>query len=159
MISREQFQLQVDRLADTFGDKNFPEQRTHMIWEMMRGLDYTSVIAVVDSFIRGSKFAPLPSDFHEALTEIPGQKKYKLGDVHPIETSQCLDCRDSGFIRLVRKPEFEKWARYWSGSAPCHCHRGKELIEAGSRRPREPIDFGPQFGEHWKTSYEILEYM
>lgn len=157
MITREQFQLQVDRLCDTFGDKHFPDQRTHMIWDDVRAYEYPTIIAVVDSFIRNSKFAPLPGDFSEALKGAGAQKqRYSLGEVQPREIAQCRDCADSGFIRLKRIDTHEDWARWHAGSAPCHCHRGRMVIEAGQRKPKHPIDFGPQFSESWLKSYSIV---
>lgn len=70
MITREQFHLQIQRLEDTFGDRHFPDQRTHMIWNMICELEYPSVIRIVDDFIMSSKFAPLPADFLEAVRAI-----------------------------------------------------------------------------------------
>jgi hypothetical protein len=157
-ITRDQFYLQIERLSDTFGEKYFPEQRTLMIWETVSDLEYNTVIAVVDAFIRNSKHAPLPSDFIEAVRDATKntKRKYSLGEIQPREIAQCFDCGDSGFIRLKRNETFETWAVWETGSAPCHCYRGKMLIDAGQRKPKNPIDLGPQFGEHWKNSYTVL---
>lgn len=156
-ITREQFHLQIDRLVDTFGDRHFPDQRVQMIWEVVDGLSYQTVIAIVDSFISESKHAPLPVDFKKAVRE-SGHKarQYALGEIQPKEIAKCWDCGDSGFIRLKRKENFEEWAKWQTGSAPCYCFRGKQLIEAGKRNPKGPIDFGPQFNDRWKNSYEII---
>lgn len=67
MITREQFQLQVQRLEDTFGDRHFSDQRTHMIWGYVKDFDYQVIIRMVDHFIRSSKQAPLPIDFQNAV--------------------------------------------------------------------------------------------
>ncbi len=154
-VRREQFNLQIDRLVDTFGDKHFPEQRILMIWEVVEGLDYNSVIALVDGFIRGSKFAPLPSDFSEAAKDFKRTvRRYSLGEIQPKELAQCRDCADSGFIRLERRENAQPWAKWATGSAPCHCGRGKELIYKCSKR-KNPLDLGPQFNSAWDTSYRI----
>lgn len=156
MTTREQFLIQMDRLKDTFGERHFPNQRTAMIWDMISELEYQILISIVDSFIKRSKYAPLPIDFSEALKEYePKQKRYSLGELQPKEIAKCWDCADSGFIRLERLEKFDKWARWHSGSAPCHCHRGKQLIDAGKRMKR-PIDFGPQFNNSWLSSYKII---
>lgn len=79
---------------------------------------------------------------------------FALGEIQPKNIAKCWDCGDSGFIRLRRLPEYEEWATYESGSAPCHCDRGLALIAAGKLR-KPPIYFGPQFNELWTKSYEI----
>ncbi len=153
-ITRDQFQLQIDRLTDTFGGNKFPDQRSAMIWDDVSDLPYETVIAIVDTFIRNSKFAPLPGDFSEAVKACGIQiKRYALGETQPREIARCHDCMDSGFIRLTRNETFEPWAKWESGSAPCHCHRGKMLIEAGKRKPKDPIDLGAQFNDSWLRSY------
>lgn len=157
MITKEQFRLQIERLADTFGDKAFPDQRVHMMWESAQEHLYPTVISIVDQFIRNSKSAPLPGDFAEALSASRSQKrKYALSEMRPKEICQCFDCADSGFIRLVRNEQFEEWAEWASGSAPCHCHRGRMAIEAAARKPKGPIDLGPQFSDHWLSSYTVV---
>lgn len=158
MITKDQFRIQIDRLCDTFSDNAFSDQRVAMIWDIVDGLAYPTVIAIVDGFISSAKHAPLPDDFKKAAHGFSGKQKrnYALGEVKPFEEAHCKDCGDSGLIRLQRKYGHDEWARYDSGSAPCHCHRGAELIEAGKRRAKEPIDFGPQFGEHWLKSYGIV---
>lgn len=157
MITREQFRLQIDRLCDTFGDKAFPDQRVHMMWESADGHLYPTVIAVVDQFIRNSKSAPLPGDFAEALAATKTQKrKYALGDIQPREICKCLDCGDSGFIRIMRNQVYETWARYPHGSLPCHCSRGRMAIEAAARKPKSPTELGPQFNNSWLKSYSKM---
>jgi hypothetical protein len=158
MITRPQFAIQMERLTDTFGDKFFSEQRAHMMWQSVEGLEYPTVIAIVDSFIRSSKTAPLPVDFALAASEATKgrTRKFALGELQPQEVASCWDCADSGFIRVKRNETFEEWAKYDFGSAPCHCTRGALLIEAGKRLPRNPIDFGGQFDETWKKSYTVM---
>lgn len=158
-ITREQFQLQIDRLEDTFGERFFPDQRTHMMWESAIGYNYNTVIAVVDSFIRSSKAAPMPSDFSSAMNEATREtrRKFALGELQPKEQAQCFDCADSGFVRLKRNEQFEKWANWQSGSAPCHCHRGRMAIDAAKRKPKNPIDLGSQFSDRWLNSYSIVQ--
>lgn len=156
IINREQFRLQMNRMIDTFGDRYFPEQRELMIWECVEGLPYYTVIRLVDKFIRGAKHAPLPQDFSEAVASemrAGGVRRLTLGDIHPREMSQCWDCADSGFIRLLRNSEHEDWATWPAGSAPCHCSRGRDLI---AKAKFKNYELGAQFCEHWKQSYTIV---
>jgi hypothetical protein len=155
-ITRDQFRLQIDRLVDAFGDRAFSEQREHMIWEIVKPFDYPPIISVVDDFIRGSRHAPLPADFVTSTRSLGrGSRAYALGEIQPIDMAKCWDCGDSGFIRLRRKPTFDKWAKWDIGSAPCHCTRGWQLIETGLRR-KVPLDFGSQFSDYWRNSYEVM---
>lgn len=159
MITREQFRLQIDRLTDTFGEKNFPDQRSAMIFDYVCGLEYETVIAIVDSFIRSSKYAPLPADFSEAVKEATkgvGAREHALGEIQPKEIARCWDCADSGFIRLQRIDSYEAWAKFETGSAPCHCSRGKELILKAKQKAKNPTELGPQFNDDWKKIYKIM---
>lgn len=157
MITREQFQLQVHRLCDTFGDRAFPEQRQIMIWDIVKAHAYEHVIHAIEGFIRSAKSAPLPKDFAEVMANY-ASKKRALGDCVPYDEATCKHCLDSGFIRVIRNETYEPWAKWQQGSSPCFCARGKELIEAGKRVKPQPIDFGPQFNENWFTSYSHLPY-
>ncbi len=153
MITREQFFLQMDRLRDAFGDHKFPDQRESMMWEASEGQDYATVIRVVDMFIRNSKAAPLPGEFSDLMSKealSSGKKKFHLGEIQPKEIAKCHDCGDSGFIRLVRNEEFEDWAKWERGSAPCHCDRGRQVSRS------KKYDFGPQFSERWEKSYSVI---
>jgi hypothetical protein len=152
-IDRYQFKLQMDRLIDVFGEKHFSEQRELMLWECCRGVRYPLVIAVVDNFIRKSKSAPLPIEFAEAIAaaeKTAGDKRYFLGEIQPKAIAKCFDCGDSGFIELKRKPEHEEWAKWGSGSAPCHCARGKLVSE------NKKHELGPQFSDRWRSSYTVI---
>ena len=158
MITRDQFRLQMERLKDAFGDHKFPDQREVMLWESSEGHDYGVIIHVVDMFIRNSKTAPLPSEFAEAVGKAAnslGARKFALGEIQPSDKAKCWDCGDSGFVRLVRNETFAPWAKWSSGSAPCHCLRGRDLIAAGKRMRPSPVDFGPQFSDDWHSSYSI----
>ncbi len=149
MITRDQLRLQIDRLCDTYGDKPFSDQREHLIWEAVEGLEYAQVIKMVDEFISRMRNAPLPNDFSEAA-KLYGRAKerYALGEDKPIEEANCKDCLDSGLIRAtVPSDVYQKGGRV-SGFAPCHCQRGAQIIAAGLRR-KHPIHFGPQWRPDW----------
>jgi hypothetical protein len=141
VITRAQLGVQIDRLVDTYGDKAFSDQRVHLIWEAVEHLDYANVITLVDAFIRSEKNPPLPADFATAAREFrPQGKRYALGEIQPREIARCWDCGDSGFLQFTNQR--------CSGSCPCHCIRGEQLIEAG-KRMRSPTDFGPQYRDEW----------
>lgn len=155
-ITRDQLSVQLDRLIDTFGDKAFSDQRIALIWEIVNGLEYSQVISIVDGFLKKSRHAPLPDDFSQAAKDFRrSSRDYALGEIRPREIAQCLDCGDSGFIRLSRNTEFESWAKWQTGSAPCHCARGDQLIEA-ARRMKSPMELGPKFNENWLKSYSVI---
>lgn len=127
-----------------------------MLWNIFKNTPYVTVIAIIDHFIRSSRYAPMPADIAELVARSGASGKSKaLGEIRLRSEAKCHDCADSGFIRLSRLPAHEPWAKYLDGSAPCHCHRGRQLIEAG-RRLKEPHDFGPQYSDHWSRSYRIL---
>lgn len=156
LVSREMLDVQLERLEQAFGDKFFDDQRARMIWHAVEGLEYASVIEIADKFIREFKHAPLPKDFLDASREYTRSATvYKLGEIRPREIAKCFDCGDSGFVHVERLPEYDEWAVWHSGSMPCHCERGRKLIEAGRRRAKGAIDFGAQWNSYHAKSYRI----
>ncbi len=154
-ITRDQMSLQIDRLVDVFGEKAFSEQRQHMIWEVLDGLDYKLVIGIVDMFIRANKYAPLPVDFSKACEGMDrGGMKRQLGEY--AEHPACGDCHDSGFVSVERKDEHEEWARCAGGSAACHCERGRQVLFTLRNSPKHPVDLKCQWGPQWEASYAIV---
>ena len=153
-ITRDQFQLQIDRLEDAFGDRAFSEQRKHMIWESVAGLEYKAVIAVVDNFIRSSKYAPLPADFSTATEGMGRDGRRALGAYS--DNPACGDCHDSGFVSVRRIEGHEEWARTESGSAACHCGRGREVLFRLANLPKNPVDLKSQWNQRWEKSYRIV---
>lgn len=155
-VTKPQLDIQIDRLIETFGEKFFSSQRIVMIWDAVEGLEYASVISIVDEFISSAKHPPLPKDFSIAAKDYKRDLvSFSLGEHAPFESAKCLDCGDSGFVHIERKKEFEPWARAHSGSAPCHCNRGRGAIEA-MKRLRRPVHLTRQFGPDWELSYKIL---
>lgn len=153
-IQREQLDIQLDRLSEAFGEKNFGEQRSRMVWIAVEGMEYQDVISICDKFIREFKHAPLPKDFLEAAREYNrNATTWALGEIRPREIAKCFDCGDSGFVRVQRRATYDKWAVYSMGSMPCHCDRGRELIEKGKRRAKGAIDLGAQYGDYHAKSY------
>lgn len=156
MINRDQLRIQLDRLADTYGDKSFSAQREELIWEAVEGLEYAQVIKIVDEFIGKSRNAPLPNDFSEAAKQYTKSKnRYALGEHKPHDEAKCQDCLDSGLVELERNQKYESWAKWAQGHAPCHCSRGSEVMAAGLRR-KNPVNFGPQFNVRWLDSYRVV---
>lgn len=155
MITKEQFDAQLGRLIDTFGDRAFSEQRAYMIWKTVSHLTRDDFQDIVDNFIRCAKQAPLPAEFSEAVSKKGGRGGVLvLGELRPKETALCHDCADSGFVRLWRKDGADDWAKWVIGSAPCHCQRGAELIEVAKRKRK--VDLGPQFSDYWRRSYSVM---
>jgi hypothetical protein len=153
-VTRDQFALQMDRLIDAFGEKAYGAQREHLIWEAIDGLAYAQVIAMVSDFIGRMHKAPLPKDFSDAAAVCGRDKKrYALGEYQPLEQALCRDCADSGFIRLLRKDAFEKWAKWDTCSICCHCDRGAKAKDAAMRMQR-PTEIA-RFDDRWLTSYAV----
>lgn len=148
-----QFKIQLDRLKIAFGEKPFDHQRLYLIRDSLRHLSYEQFERMVDRFIREKKpnDPPLPKDFAEIAKIEGGQKrKIALGEYYPQELAECWDCGDSGFIRLVRNEDYDEWAKWDRGSAPCHCDKGRQVSQ------NKKHNLGLQFNETWKKSYSVL---
>lgn len=154
MLDHEFFS-QVKRLESAFGAKAFDAERCSMIRGNLRHLTGDQFERIVNQFINSKRPTdpPLPKEFSEAAAsqnKSSTQRKYFLGDIQPREMANCFDCADSGFVRLKRVDGHEAWAKFETGSAPCHCERGAMV----SRNVK--YNLGPQFNDNWKRSYEIL---
>ena len=151
-MTREIFDQQIGRLRVRWKNAFDPEF-VSLLANRIGDAPNDAFVEVVNSIIgsRPVSKPPLIEDFTTPLKAYArsGRKRYALGEPQP--NASCRDCQDSGFIRLVRKPEFESWARFHTGSAPCHCGRGKLVSQSAKH------DFGPQFNDRWLKSYDILE--
>jgi hypothetical protein len=153
----QDFDSQFVRLRQAYGERYFTIQHSEIIWRYVGELSLGEFSDVVENFIAESHKAPTPSQFSEAVKIYRKSKKpYALGELQP--NPFCRDCGDSGFIRLKRIVGFEPWAKFETGSAPCHCNRGKMAIEAALKIKGSPIDLGTQFNDCWATSYKIIQF-
>lgn len=150
------FTTQIARLRAVFGEKPFHQHRLEIIHRATKALPDQAFEQICSLFLTEMKYAPMPKDFIEASREFKrGSRPYALGELQPREIALCWDCADSGFVRIKRLENYEPWAKWEVGSAPCQCLRGKFAIEA-ARRHKSPVDLGPQFNIAWRKSYEIM---
>lgn len=68
-MKSEQFDMQVNRLKDVYGDKAFPDQRIKIIWREVQDFDASWFTRVVDGLIGSERYAPLMDKFAEAASK------------------------------------------------------------------------------------------
>lgn len=153
-MNREIFDQQITRLK-TRWKNSFDPEFVSLLALKMAYVSNESFVETVNAFIgdRPVSQPPLLQDFIKATgasQRSSESRRYQLGEIRPKNLCECRDCGDSGFIRLSRKPQFEAWARYESGSAPCHCSNGR-LVSQNTK-----YNLGPQFSRAWESSYQVV---
>lgn len=140
------FKKEMQRMYSLFGEKAYPQERLWSIWKACKDLPDDSFRWIVNTFIDTCKYAPLPKEFKE----LAYREKVRLGiEVKEPETKRfhecsCKDCGDSGNLFVVRKEQFEPWAKWPRGVIRCDC-------EVGRKRPASQ---GPIWNQAIGRSYD-----
>lgn len=66
-MDQNHFQRQMDRLSETFGANHYKAERMKLIWQEVQASSNDWMRLTVDYFIGECKFAPLITDFREAM--------------------------------------------------------------------------------------------
>jgi len=128
--------------------------RTELIWGIVKDVEGADFHSAVTTMIESMRKPPMPADFRDAIKGCKVTSTSSLGV--EMEEANCKDCMDSGLVPLVRKEHYEPWARCKAGRAPCHCNKGRDLLEADKMAPeRSKVGFKSQYGFEWNTSYAI----
>ncbi len=99
-----EFQTQIDRLKNVYGEKAYPEERVKIFWTEVRDFPAAWFARQVDSWIGALKFPPL-------MTEISGSAIEERSRLHEIakkrEFQDFLDWRDGTYMPKEAKFNFE----------------------------------------------------
>ena len=128
-MSKEQFDIQIRRLIDCYGDKTFNDQRLMQFFTAVKDLPYLRFVRIVDHIIRNQRYAPLPKDFYEAArgerNAMHSENRYTTdsGFNHRYEPD-CPLCGDTGELDVVEKgdPNKHTWV------IACKCRKGAESV-------------------------------
>lgn len=123
-MTEQEFTIQMNRLAETFGKSAYSSERVKLIWSAVRDFSQQWWGSTVNYFIGYQKQAPLMSEIGEAVGKererIWNQQKKNQAPIwQPEKNASCVGCRDSGVV-LAR--ELETKAIY---AFLCNCDAGK----------------------------------
>lgn len=131
-MNQQEFQNQMNRLAETFGKAAYGTERAKLIWREVKDLGAHWLERVVDEFI-GGRSAPLLNEFRDAIAKERERSRPNVQeeawDGRP--KSGCTYCFGNGVYICQLRTAGGFWA------FRCHC-------DAGERDPRKGI---PQFKE------------
>lgn len=68
-MSPDEFQVQLDRLKNTFGPRSYPGERSEHIFQCLKSLQIGVFEQLVTDAIAGMRSAPLLKDFNELLAK------------------------------------------------------------------------------------------
>jgi hypothetical protein len=120
-VTEAEFQKQMNRLAETFGAASYKGDRVTMLWRRVKDFSSHWLERTVDGFVLGSRQAPLPADFEEAISlERERVWKAKKSDgLHEVRASySCGVCKDTGVYVCSHPHKGGMWG------FRCHCERG-----------------------------------
>jgi len=152
-MNLQEFQIQIDRLKQTFGEKAFPVERVKLIYA--EGRDYPAVIfkQIVDKLIGECRFAPTLKEFRAAYSEFREKLNTKQKTKHANEAKNFWDkslpneevnmIMDAIKKRVSGDISDEKWKSFMGtlkhmrdnldGPNQCPC-RGEGVVMAMSRQ-------------------------
>jgi hypothetical protein len=99
-MNYQEFNHQLDRLRDVYGDKSYSDQRTKLLWARINDLSAAWFACLVDGFIETSRQSPMISDFKDAVSNERNRlykKKKESSFVDENKNYDCNSCGDSGF--------------------------------------------------------------
>lgn len=123
-MERHEFESQIERLKNTFGDRPFADERIKLILTAVKGMSGEWFRYLTDAMIisRSTSNAPLPKDFAEAVSdELQQYREEKRKDsVTAWEdlNYKCDYCRDTGVYLCTSNAQAGLWA------FRCHCEKG-----------------------------------
>lgn len=105
-ITEGQFDIQMQRIYQTFGEKNYSSQRMALIWQVAKQVSYQDFEKICNHLLATFRYAPLPKDFADAVTaEARGKNFEDIGrysDQVRININQidCASCNDVGVVKV-----------------------------------------------------------
>lgn len=130
-----EFEDQMGRLFEAFGDKGFTKGRLKRIADIMAHRPLLVMKTIVDRFIDEKRYAPLPNDFWEIVRIQPAAPV-----INPEDCDQCED----GLIIAVKKDGT-------GGRVGFRC----PSCDAGGTQPPAMALWSPRWEEDYEKGWEL----
>lgn len=126
-MNQKQFQFQVERLKNVYGENNYKSERVMMLEKSFINLNYEDFKSAIDELISNQKFAPLKNQIAEAVSLVTRNRSG--GSLPP----GCFRCSNTGRI-FVSKPDGHSYAyactcalgqQYSTSHLSINSHRGQ----------------------------------
>ena len=114
-MERHEFNLQVDRIKEEWGENSYKRDRTEILWNHVKSIGPKAFGDAVTFFIGNSRRTPLVSDFCNVLrTHIDAVNKEKTENI-----PECPHCKKTGFVSSVSFNKEE--GKFLSLGTLCYC--------------------------------------
>lgn len=98
------FESQMTRLRNHYGANKYSAELMQLIWAEVSGMSDRDFKRSVDVFIGTSRYAPLLTEFREAVKKSKTTENFKTPSVQSVN---CNACFDSGWIeKLETRPDY-----------------------------------------------------
>lgn len=116
-----QFQYQIRRLQEQFGNQNYSQERIKLIWREVKDIEPFWFEKTVDRFIGECRQAPLLPEFRDAIAVLreTHRPKQSFGPANIETVSSCSNCKGNGIFVCGLKEASGLWA------FRCHCSLGE----------------------------------
>lgn len=105
-MTEYQFNLEVERLKQTFGEKYYHSSRSKLLWEIVKDVDPNDFSKFVDQCLLDMKFGPMGAEFREFKSKWEARQRQKYDPASRI----CSICADDGRLLALRHSDKTKWA-------------------------------------------------
>lgn len=141
-MTEYQFNLEIERLKQSYGDRPYSVPRTRLLWEIVKGIDADFFSKWVDRMLLDSKYAPGGPEFRELYDSWQAVQRRRA---NPNERL-CAVCGDEGRLLAIKKDDWTKTAFLCT-----FCDAAKsEGLNKNLAKPGEP-DF---FNAWWSPDKE-----
>lgn len=87
-MNNDDFQVQIKRLIETYGDKAFPSERIKLVWSEGHAYPIAAFKQICDKFIGEMRFAPTVKDFRLAYSDVREKQNANQKTKHEREAKE-----------------------------------------------------------------------
>ena len=134
-----EFERQIDRLADVYGEKKYPMPRREALWNRFNLLPAETFKQAITDLIAKEQYAPMQDKFMDLLREPLRELLEKDKQERLEKAPDCFRCNNEGVCIFYSRETGD------SHAFRCKCERGKLLYPAF---PEIYSGMGDRFASH-----------
>ena len=128
-MTRSEFDYQIIRLQEVYGEKKYPEERQKIFWERFNEVDDRTFTETVSNLIADSERAPMAKDLMAILRPIINE--IRMSKERAEEAKKCPTCKDNGMVYVGGWEGPLHGGGFTDNWKRCHCLFGRQHSHLG----------------------------
>lgn len=98
-MNKKQFEEQIERLRENYGEKAMPNQRAALLWREYGHANLEDFRCAIDAIILSCRFAPMLEEFRLNFTgKTKGRRETRIDFI--LKSNDCTACDNTGSIAV-----------------------------------------------------------